>query len=201
MSKEKLLHKLKEWTLGLGPLESRKTVFERIRDIPYYLVPQVEDPYEWAGRILDSNKASCSPKHYLLGFLFIQLGIPVKYATYPFKWDKQPIKYPSELMDLAQGSPIGYHSACKAFIEDKWVLVDATWDKALKRAGFSVNEDWDGFSDTLNAVVPFNEIIHESLEERLVFVREKKSMFSEQEKSTYVQFIEKFNAWLENLRR
>ena len=164
-------------------------------------MPQIADPYEWAESILNTNKASCSPKHYLLGFLFEKLGIRVKYMTYPFKWDKQPIKYTDELMRLAQGSPIGYHSVCKAFIDGKWILVDATWDLSLLKAGFPVNQNWDGVSPTLNAVVAFDEVAHENLQGRLDFVKDKRLLFTEEQKATYALFIEKFNSWLGDLRR
>ncbi len=196
-----ILERFSAWTEGLNSQEARVAVFNQIRDIPYYLVPQMADPEEWAASILHNCKGSCSPKHYLLGILFGKLGIPIKYVTYPFKWLEQPIKYPAELKELAQGLPIGYHAACKAYINDKWVLVDATWDIALKKAGFPLNDHWDGVSDTLNAVMPLEEVIHKSLEERLNYVREKKKLFTEAEKATYAEFMEKFNAWLESLRR
>jgi hypothetical protein len=201
MPKEIILKAFEQWVKGLGPKDARITVFSRIRDIPYYLVPQIADPNEWAASILHNCKASCSPKHYLLGLLFGKLGIPIKYATYSFKWDKQPIDYPAELKKLAQGSPVSYHVACKAHINDKWILVDATWDTALKKAGFAVNGHWDGESDTLNAVMPIEEVIHDSLEGRLDYVTEKKKLFSDEEKKTYGEFIEKFNLWLETLRQ
>ncbi len=201
MDEKIIWQKVKEWIENLPAQEARISVFNQIRDIPYYLVPQIADPYEWAASILETHKASCSPKHYLLGLFFGKLGIPIKYTTYPFKWDKQPIKYTEEIKKLAQGSPIGYHVACKACINNKWILIDATWDIALKKAGFPVNDNWDGSSDTLNSVIPIEEIIHESLEERLNYVKEKKKLFSEEEKATYAQFIEKFNAWMESLRR
>lgn len=195
MAEQIILEKFNAWTKGLDDRQARLAVFVHIRDIPYYLVPQIEDPFLWAASILKEYRGSCSPKHYLLGLLFEKLSIPIKYVTYPFEWGKQNIKYPEDLKKLAQGLPAGNHLACKAYIRNRWVLVDATWDIALKKAGFPVNENWDGESDTLNAVAPFDEIIHASLAERLKYVKEKKSRLSEIEKATYAQFIEKFNAW------
>lgn len=196
-----VLEKFASWTQGLNPEKARIALFNRIRDIPYYLVPQVDDPCEWGASILRTDKGSCSPKHYLLGFLFSKLNIPVRYATYPFKWDMQPIKYTDELKSLAQGSPVGYHVACQAYIDNRWILVDATWDSALRRGGFLVNDNWDGRKETQNAVLPLQEVIHESLQERLDYVREKKKLFSESEKATYAKFIEQFNLWLEGIRK
>jgi hypothetical protein len=107
------------------------------------------------------------------------LGIPIKYATYPFKWGAQPFPYSAELRILAEGSPVGYHVACKAYLDNHWALVDATWDSALGARGFAVNTQWEGVSNTLNAVTPLEEIVHEDLQERLQYVVQKKGLVSE----------------------
>jgi len=201
MSREIILDKFEEWSRAKGSKEARMEIFQQIRDIPYYLVPQIDDPYDWAASVLSNNRGSCSPKHYLLGLLFSRMGIAVKYVTYPFKWGAQPIKYPADLKELASASPIAYHVACKAYINDKWVLVDATYDLPLREAGFPVTSYWNGDNDTICAVLPLDEIIHDTLEARLDFVKSKKSLYSEQDKAVYAQFIEKFNVWLSSLRR
>lgn len=195
------MDKFNQWTATLAPEKARIVVFEHIRDIPYYLVPQIADPDEWAASILALNKGSCSPKHYLLGMLFNRMGLEVKYVSYSFRWDKQPVNYSPELAELAKGSPTGYHGACKAKIDGQWILIDATWDSALSKAGFAVNLNWDGKSNTRNAVVPLKEIIHDDLQSRLNFVSQKRSLYSEKEKEIYSRFIEKFNLWLEDLRK
>ncbi len=200
MVQDIILEKFNQWTAELPAEKARIAVFEHIRDIPYYIVPQVADPGEWAASMLNANKGSCSPKHYLLGMLFNRMGLEVQYTSYVFRWDKQPINYPSELAELARYSPTGYHSACKAKIDAQWVLLDATWDSALSKAGFAVNLNWDGKSQTKNAVAPLEEIIHDSLQARLDFVSQKRSLYTPQEKEVYGKFIEKFNAWLESLR-
>jgi hypothetical protein len=196
-----ILNKFNDWTEGFGSKEARISVFNHIRDIPYSIVPEIKGPLEWGESIVENNKGSCSPKHYLLGYLFGKLGLAVKYATFPFAWQTQPIKYPAELRALAAGLPVAYHVALKVFINGSWVLVDATWDPSLKGHGFALNESWDGESDTRNAALPLKEIVHQSLEERLEFVRLKKSQYSEEEKAGYSLFVEKFNLWLEELRR
>ena len=89
MAQKIIWEKFRKWTRNCDPQKARIAVFEQIRDIPYYLVEQVEDPYEWAASILEKNQGSCAPKHYLLGLLFPMLGLQVKYATYHFSWDKQ----------------------------------------------------------------------------------------------------------------
>ena len=193
--------KFKEWTKGLGPKEARISVFKHIRDIPYAIAAALRDPVTGPAGLLEGNCGSCNPKHNLLGRLFGKLGIPIKYATYSFSWDDPAIKYPPELRELIKRMPTGYHLAVKANIEGKWVLVDATWDPPLKKAGFPVNEAWDGVSGTKNAVTPIEEFLHDTMEERSRFDTEKRSYFTDAQKAVYAEFGGKLNAWLERVRR
>jgi len=191
-----VLEKFNQWISGLNDRQARIAVFNHIRDIPYSLVPEIPDIHEWASSILKNNKGSCSPKHILLGSMFVQLGIKVKYGVYPFSWDNPAIKYPQNLRELSRVIPCGYHCAIKAYIDNKWVLVDATWDPAVGRLGFPINENWDGFSDTLNAVIARDEILFDKPDERMDFVKNKKSFWTDKEKTDYKQFIDEFNVWL-----
>jgi hypothetical protein len=192
--------KFTEWTKGRDVLAARISVFSHIRDIPYAIVPAMRDPVVGPAEMLKSNMGACVPKHHLLLPMFEKLGIPVKYATYLFYWDDPDIKYPPELRALAKKMPLTGHLACKAKIEDKWVLVDATWDPPLKKAGFPVNENWDGLSDTKCAVSAVKEVLHESLKERLDYNASIRSAFSPQEQAAYEEFVPKLNAWLRQLR-
>ena len=193
--------KFSEWTKGLNGQGARIAVFEHIRDIPYAIVPELRDPKRGPCGILEYNKGSCQPKHYLLALLFKEMGIIVKYATYPFKWKDCPIKYPAEIKEIVNNLPSAYHLAAKAYLNNKWVLVDATNDLLLKKGGFPVNEKWDGASDTLNAVVPSEEILHDTPEERIAYELSKRSLYTEKEKALYAQFIDKLNSWLVELRK
>ena len=195
-----VLETFEEWTKNLSPKESRITIFEHIRDISLGLIPELIDPENGPAGILTYNKGSCSPKHFLLGLLYQKLRIPIKYATYPFKWNDPDIAYPIELRKLADTMPLEYHVACKAYINKKWILLDATWDPPLKKAGFPINENWDGFSNTLNAVKPLDEIIHENVQERIEYVRAKTAHYTEKEHALKNRFYNEFNKWLEKVR-
>lgn len=195
-----IVEKFKEWTKGEGALAARISVFEHIRDIPYAIVPAFRDPVVGPPGMLKANKGACGPKHYLLLPMFEKLGIPVKYVTYSFHWNDPTVKYPPELRALTEKMPLTGHLACKAKIENKWVLIDATWDTPLKKAGFPINESWDGASDTECAVKAIKEKVHESLEERLAYDSAIRNAFSEEEKAAYEEFIPKLNAWLEQIR-
>jgi hypothetical protein len=110
------------------------------------------------------------------------------------------LKYPEEIQKLASLLPPGHHLACKALIKDRWIIVDATWDLPLQKAGFPVEGAWDGIHDTKIAVNALDEIDHETLKERLEFLSEQKKTWSERDISCYAEFIQKFNHWLEQLR-
>lgn len=193
--------KFLEWTKDLEPEAARISVFNHIRNIPYAIVPELRDPEVGTSGILELNKGSCQPKHFLLAAFFDRLNIPVKYVSYSFKWQDQPLKFPDNFKEVLNGLPLSYHLSCKAYIEYKWVLVDATYDPALKIAGFPVNEEWNGLDDTKNAVIPIEEIIHESLNERVTYEFTQKSRYNESEKLLSGEFVEKLNLWLENIRK
>jgi hypothetical protein len=83
----------------------------------------------------------------------------VVFATFPFLWNDPGLHYPPELRALASAMPVTHHLACRVRINDRWILVDATWDRPLAIGGFPVNEHWDGRSDTLCAVKPLRSSV------------------------------------------
>ncbi len=148
--------KFTEWTAGLDPRQAMVSVFYHIRDIPYAPVtdPGFHDPHRGPELLLSDGRGSCAPKHYLLAAMYRMLNLPVVYATFPFIWNDPKIRYPAELRTLAAALPVAYHLACRVQIGCRWVLVDATWDPLLAKAGFPVNAHWDGSAETRCAVTP-----------------------------------------------
>ena len=140
------------WTDGLDTRESMCSIFSHIRDIPYSLVVPPNGAKSPQEEILVAGTGSCGAKHYLLADMFRNLNISVVYATFPFLWNNPDLHYPPELQTLAATLPVAHHLACRVQIGSRWVLVDATWDLPLARAGFPVNEHWDGHSETKCAV-------------------------------------------------
>lgn len=195
-----MVETLGEWTEGMGPEESRIAVFERIRDMPYEIIADLKDPYDGPARTIKAGRASCTPKHFLLGTMFEILDTPVQYVTYTFYWDDPDIDYPEDLRELARRAPLEYHLAIKAHIERRWVLVDATWDPPLKKAGYPVNESWDGISDTTNAVKPLQEIVHDSAIERDDYTSRIKEAFTEEDNVALDAFVAALNSWCRQLR-
>jgi hypothetical protein len=146
--------KFREWTAGMDGIDGAISIFERIRDIPYSLAVPMTDPDTAPEQILSLGKGYCGPKHHLLAEMFRRLGYEVVYATFPFQWNDPDLLYPPELRELAGGLPVVHHLACRVQINNRWVLVDATWDLPLARGGFPVNECWDGLANTFCAVKP-----------------------------------------------
>ena len=180
-----------EWTRGRTAGEARIDIYHRIRDIPYAVVPELIDPERYV-QILELNKGSCTPKHFLLGNMYQRLGMLVLYVVYPFRWDEVEIDYPPSLRKLAGVMPTSRHLACRVDIEGKLVLVDATLDPALERLGLPVNKDWDGRSDTLLPVVPSGDglVYHPSEARRMQVLLDETSL----------AFYQGLNSWLEEVR-
>jgi len=153
----------KKWVQGQNEIEARVAIFERIRDIPYAVIPQINDSERYPD-IISLGKGSCMPKHLLLCNMYRRLGLTVLYAVYPFRWDELEIDYPPKLKKLAKAMPPSHHLACKVDIDGRLVLVDATLDPPLETLGLPVNKEWDGKSDTLLPIKPGDgeEIYHPS---------------------------------------
>jgi hypothetical protein len=148
-----------EWTSGLDTRESMISIFSHIRDIPYSFVVSNPDPKTSPEQLLKAGKGSCGPKHHLLAEMYRKLNLCVVFATIAFSWNDPDLLYPSELRKQAVRLPAAYHLACRVQIGCRWILVDATWDLPLGKAGFPVNERWDGYSEMRCGVKPFNSLV------------------------------------------
>jgi len=196
-----LTEKFLEWTGGMSSKNARISVYEHIRDIPYAIVSKLRDPQTGPAGLIKMNKGSCVPKHFLMYMMLDRLGLSVKYATYLFNWNDPAIKFPVDLKKIVQVMPITPHLALKVNIDKQWISVDATYDLPLKSAGFTVNEEWDGINDTKIAVIPVEEIVHESLDERLSFAGKRVGEYTERETEAYAEFAGRLNKWLEEVRK
>ena len=190
-----------EWTKGLSDRDARISIFSQIRDIPYAVVPEINNPTEGPEGLLTRMKGSCLPKHFLLGRMFEMLRIPTQFLTYPFSWNVKSVAYPPELRKLAEAVPIRYHLTCKARIQEQWVVVDATWDLPLARVGFPVNDSWDGVGDTRLAVEPLGRLVHENAEDRVSVTQTYKSSWSADDNARTERFTSALNNWLEEIRK
>ena len=184
--------KLAEWVQGKDLKGARIAVFNRIRDIPYSVIPELNDPHQYV-RIFEFNRGSCTPKHFLLCNMYQMLGLRVWYAVYPYRWDEFENLYPPGLRKLARDMPTGYHLACKVEIGGKFILVDATLDPALEVVGLPVNKEWDGVSDMILPVNPCGE-------EQVYHPSEAYLMQMQQYDQSSLAFYDGLNSWMDALR-
>ena len=72
------------------------------------------------------------------------LEIQTRYVTCPILWAEQKLDFPKDVLALASKLPTVYHLASQAFIDGKWIFVDATYDLPLEKIGAHVTRSWDG---------------------------------------------------------
>jgi len=221
--------KFHEWTKSLDPHDSMVSIFEHIRDIPYSLSVPITDSKTSPEDVLIAGKGSCGPKHYLLAEMFRKLNLSVVFATIAFSWNDPDLRYPPGLRELAAKLPVAYHLACRMQVGCRWILVDATWDPPLAKAGFPVNDHWDGYSETKCAVKPLKLQVQPPINnpqkiESCFRIRDKEFCAPESEKNHWnevdraryyhekvnvrtpgeieliKQFNREFDAWLDNVR-
>jgi transglutaminase-like putative cysteine protease len=147
---------LREWTRSLKWQDAVIAIYNRIRDIPYAVVPELNSPVDYIN-ILKLNRGSCTPKHLLLGNMYRRLGLDVLYVVFPYSWAQFEELYPPDLWQRALKMPPVNHLACKVQIDGRYVLVDATIDLPLGKIGLPINTVWDGRSDTCIPVLPTAE--------------------------------------------
>jgi hypothetical protein len=184
--------KLQEWTEGQDAIQARINIYRQIRDIPYGVIPELNGSEKYI-EILNRRMGSCTPKHFLLGNMFQRLGLVVLYAVYPFQWYEHTVGYPPSLGQLARELPVSHHLACRVEINGRSVLIDATLDPPLKKLGLPVNEDWDGFSDTLLPINPCGE-------EELYHPTEALPTQAQYDKTT-LAFYRELNAYFQSVRQ
>ncbi|MDD1724603.1 MAG: hypothetical protein LUQ07_05695 [Methanospirillum sp.] len=140
------------WTAGLSPVDQRISIFSHIRDIPYAIVSEWRNTDDIIRLMVTEDRGWCGPKHQLLIWMFGRLGIRIQPHYIPFRWQDQQVRYPATLRAIVPFLPESTHLCCKAYLEQTWQLLDATWDPPLVRVGFPINDPWDGVSGTIPAV-------------------------------------------------
>ena len=207
MAEDQIEAHLKKWTDDLSISDAIRSIFYHVRDIPYTAIPGLSDPMTGPELLLSFGRGSCTPKHNLLGRMLAMLGISVQYASYRFSWNDERISYPDQLRKQAERLPVVFHMAIRAFLNNRWTLLDATWDPPLQKVGFPANISWDGVSDCLLAVTPLPfpngsvEILHDSIDERDEFYQKQAMDYEIEEVLALNVFYQDLNEWLDSVRR
>lgn len=155
--------------------------FRFVRDIPYRIPLSVNEPDHY-----------CVGKHVVLKTLLSSLGFKVRYAFCRWLWSS--IDLPESLKKIPHEDRMGHvYLEVYSKEQERWMIVDATWDKRLA-SKLPVSE-WDGKGDTIIAVKPV-EILEERRDE---YDKPSEAKWMEFMKDNG-QFVEAFNRWLESIR-
>ncbi|MEA3514671.1 MAG: hypothetical protein U9R34_04295 [Nanoarchaeota archaeon] len=186
--------KFVEWTAGVSKTDARINIFNNLLNIPYGINLNIHDVRN-CSRIFDEKMAHCIPKHFILAHMFQKLGLEVKLISIPFNWNSFSEYLPKQIRKKAENLPDSLHLACECKINNRWILVDCSLDSKLKALGFHINDNWDGYSNTIPAVVPNQILRHNTVDERL----ELEKRFSAKN-CNKIQFFNLLNRYLAQLR-
>ena len=82
---------------------------------------------------------------------------------------------------------------CEQYLDDKFVLVDATLDPGLEILALPVNTAWDGISDTVLPIIPTGD-------EQLYYASEAQLTQAINHDGKAIEFYNGLNRWLEEVR-
>ena len=185
---------INEWTNDQPLPQKIIILFEKVRDIPYGDVGS-RDPLD----VYKQNKGTCSGKHELLKALYKELGLQVKDFLIMHRFKELPVKFSPEITEILNRTDItDPHNYFKVLIDNKWLTVDVTWDKALQKLGFPVNENWDGKTDMPVTVAPGGKVYEP--EDPIALKKELINKLPEHVQEERKLFLKKCTEWLDNLR-
>jgi len=165
-------------------------LFELVRDIPYGNIGKRK-----ILEVLEQKRGSCSGKHLLLGKLYELLGLKVKYMMGKTNLKNFNKLIPEKL--CLKEDVFDYHNYIKVYINNKWLVVDATFDSALKCLGFPVNDKWFADRDCQLAfeTIDNNEVVDLSDAK----IKALSGLTKAQRIKRY-NFFQNFISWLERIR-
>jgi transglutaminase-like putative cysteine protease len=129
-------------------IEATETSKEAAIKIFYYVRDKIPlaflDPWKTASETLRLGKGSCLTKATLQVALLRSVGIPARFRIMEFKGNN-PDEWEGILPKFAVSKmpERWYHYFGEVYVEDKWVMADATFDKVL----LPDIENWDGNKD------------------------------------------------------
>jgi len=193
MKSQILAQIVNEWTPGLTKEKQIVALFEKVRDIPYGTIGS-RDPLE----VYNCNTGTCSGKHELLKSLYHEIGMETKDYVAMHRFADMDIEYPNNIKAILKRSNIiDPHNFFKINTNGKWLTVDITWDKPLKKYGFPVNENWDGKSDMNICVIP---ISISQQDDPIAFKKREIAKLSEEVQKDRLIFLDELTKWVGTLR-
>lgn len=174
--------------------ESVITLFNMVRDIPYGAIGS-RDPLA----VFKHKKGTCSGKHELLKGLYKTLGLEVKDFIIMHAFNNLTVDYPSNIQCiLSETTIVDPHNFLKIKRNNQWLIIDVTWDIGLKKVGFPVNENWNGFESMKISVAESGEFFETEKPLQL-----KKQLIAELPENVQISrklFLKEVTSWLEKVR-
>ncbi len=176
----------------LDPVGQRVAVFELVRRAPYRLTAWTGDP----DSLFNAGKGDCRHKAAAGRRLLNELGFQARQVMVVFDWANLPI--PPEILKILPDTK-SFHDSVEVRLGDRWVIMDPTWDPALKTAGFPIMSSWGGIGPTLEVTNASNPIVRFENLPKNVDLYEHFRIGRPRRKRTQL-FNRAFNAWLEQVR-
>ena len=163
-------------------MENLISVFDSIRDIPY-----------WIGDIHETRGMDCIRKHRLLKEKFEKEKVVCRLRSCIFYW--KDLCLPKEILEIPHNETCDH-----TFLEIKnsvgqWIILDTTWDKGLSMI-FPISK-WDGENSTRIAM-EFDYIA--SPEESFQLSKKWTDEYVSADLKKYNKFYTAINTWLESIR-
>jgi len=177
---------------NLDPIGQRIAVFELVRRVPYRLTAWTGDP----DSLFNAEKGDCRHKAAAGRRLLNELGFQARQIVVVFDWANLPI--PPDILNLLPDTK-SFHDSVEVRVDGRWVVMDPTWDPALKAAGFPIMTSWGGVGPTLEVTAARNPIVRFENLPKNVDLYEYFQIGRPQRKRTQL-FNRAFNAWLDRVR-
>lgn len=174
-------------------------IYNQIQNVEYRIAHIINYSVDNSYDLVNSNVASCAPKHIILSEKFKENGLITRFCLHKFNWSDLNFIFPHKLSELSKKYSSDYHTNLEVKIDNRWVMVDATWDNELINSGFPATQYWNGKDSTLNAVASKEVYKFNSLKERNDFLKtetKNKTTFSEEESI----FINELNSFFQAMR-
>ncbi|WP_136620790.1 MULTISPECIES: transglutaminase domain-containing protein [Mesorhizobium] len=178
--------------VGLTDRDRRIAAFKIVQEVPYKLTAWTGNP----DSLFAIDRGDCRHKSAALIQLMRAWKVDARPVQVPFNWADLPIPQ-SVLQPLAETR--GFHDTVEVDVDGKMILVDATWDLALGKAGFPVLANWNGVDPT-PAITPRAKVILREGDIKAGTDLYAYFGFKWPERKRTLAFNRAFNAWTDELR-
>ena len=158
------------------------SIFNKIRDLPYKIPVSLKE-----------EDFCCSGKAIFLKNVLEEQGYKIRYRVCSFSWTS--INLPEKVFNIPH-EDLSTHVYLEILIDNKWIIMDATWDSKLNKI-FDIN-NWDNKTNNKIAVEPIETFTPEKSLDIMENIDEKEIL---DDLKINGEFYKAFNDWLEEIRK